>query len=225
MSGLHQSLSFPFAREIKYDSDIASSASCATEGEQDSKEELSKAPEKSPSITCNILARSPSPSHFYQLVLAFHELQSFFCHFAGATFLHTHQSSQHFLFIAPNNSEMLLPSRNTGDQDLVCFLSAENLEQLLVFLLSRLPRNTYYVNVCLIWRQNFFLQFSGAYFQGFAVLQILQHYFCNRLVDSCPFRIDCVVKLFSHFFLIPPVSPSASHNCRFPDHPPQFTTA
>ena len=39
---------FPFARAIQDDSDTASSDSCAAEGEQESKEELSKARQKSP---------------------------------------------------------------------------------------------------------------------------------------------------------------------------------
>ena len=71
-STLDQSLSFPFAREVQDDAGIASSC-CATEGEQKSKEDLSKAPEKSPaapdSSPVSSLLDSLSLSNFTNLCL------------------------------------------------------------------------------------------------------------------------------------------------------------
>ena len=89
----------PLCQKIQDDSEIASSASCATqedadiassvskamEVEQEPNEELSKAPEKRPiapdsSIPCiNHPCPFPFTFQFYQLVLTSHELQCFIC--------------------------------------------------------------------------------------------------------------------------------------------------
>ena len=107
---------------------------------------------------------------FYQLVLTFHELQCFICLLLLQPFqlledlplkvfwcclLHV---KLHFL---PERKAMplqhhhpfqvLLPSRHTGDEDLVRSLS-ENLKQLLAILTARL-----------VWRQDLFLQFSRTF--------------------------------------------------------------
>ena len=52
------------------------------------------------------------------------------------------------------HAQMILPSRHTGDQDLLCSLSAADLEHFLVFFTSRLPHNALFLNVWLTWRQN-----------------------------------------------------------------------
>ena len=130
-------------------------------------------------------------------------------------FLHTHfalhRSSQHFLLLIQvlnffpecqasplqhnQLSHMLLPSLHTGDFDLVCSLSDEDLEQVL-----RLPRNAVYVDVWLIWRQNLFLQLFGAYFRSFTFVQVTQYSSCDSLLDCCPILNDFVV----NFLRLPP---------------------
>ena len=107
-------------------------------------------------------------------------------------------------------SQVLLPSRHTGDQDLVCSFS-ENLKQLFAFRTSHLPRNTHFSSVRLVWRQDLFLQFLSADFQGFAILQILQHFLCSPFIGRCPiFDRPHRQLLACRFLPFLPASPLAS---------------
>ena len=90
-----------------------------------------------------------------------------------------------FLFRYDEHPLMFLPSCHTGDQNLICSLPTESLEQ------SCLHHNG------LIWCQHMKLQLLSIHPQHFTFVQVIQHPFCDCLVNRSPPAVDSAVRFLN----------------------------